>query len=134
MKSFKLSNVVITIAFLLFPVSYAKAEILEIPSYGTPTITSSPLEDGKLYQIEVRGTIIYDSYHKPLADAEWAQWNPPNPSEPWVENLNNPNSVDSIDLYVNGLSLDWMGTKPIFSWENYREQVKRDIQIAKKVK
>lgn len=110
MKTINFSSfIVIAIAFLLFPIYQTKAEVLQVPAYGTPTVTSSPLEDGKWYVIEARGTFVYDSYHSRIADAEWAQKNAPEPPD-WVENRNHPAFEDIQDLLVNEATHDWMGT------------------------
>ena len=110
MKTLKFSSfILITTAFLLFPLYQTKAEILQVPAYGTPTITSSPLEDGKWYVIEARGTFVYDSYWSRIADAEWAQKSAPEPPD-WVENINKPAFEDILDLLVNEETHDWMGT------------------------
>jgi hypothetical protein len=111
MKTFKFSNfMVIAAAFLLFPVYQSKAELLDVNSYGTPTVWSSSLEAGKPYIIEARGTWVYDSYWDRVADAEWGQRNWPDPPEPWVENVQSPEFVDLHDLLVNEVPQDWMGT------------------------
>jgi len=111
MKSFRFfSIVVVATVSSLFADYQTKAEVLEVPSYGTPTVTSSPLEAGKVYIIEARGTFEYDSYWERFADAEWAQRNSPNPPEPWVENVDHPELVDCLDLLVNEIPRNWMGT------------------------
>jgi hypothetical protein len=102
--------IVVATVFSLFANYKTRAEILEVPSYGTPTVTSSPLEAGKVYIIEARGTFEYDSYWDRFADAEWAQMNSPNPPEPWVENVDHPVLDDVLDLLVNEIPRDWMGT------------------------
>src|SRR3990167_3523930 len=98
------------IVCMMAVVNFASAEIIEVPSFGTPTVTSSPLEAGTPYIIEARGTFVYDSFYNRFADAEWAQRNWPNSSEPWVENVEHPEFVDSLDLLINEVPRDWMGT------------------------
>jgi len=111
MKSFKFSNfMVIAAACLLFPVYQAKAEVLYVDSYLTPTVMSSPLVTGSQYTIIVTGTYVYDSYYNTLADAEWAQNNPPIPPEPWVENRHVAGFADLQDLLIDEVPRDWWGT------------------------
>ncbi len=82
----------------------ANAEVLQVDSYGTPTVYSSVLEAGQIYRIEVRGTFSYDSARS-LADAEWAQY--PAPPD-WVEHPAGP--ANALELVINDSPRDWMGT------------------------
>jgi len=90
--------------------SGAKAEILQVPAYGTPTVTSSTvLEEGQLYVIEAQGTYIYWGTGQKPADAEWYE----RAYEPgsWLEFSPDPCDNPSIlDLLVDGEGYDWLGT------------------------
>ena len=52
-----------TICLVVFAsvlVTTVRAEVLQIPAYLTPTVTSSTvLEEGHLYLIEARGTYVW---------------------------------------------------------------------------
>jgi hypothetical protein len=97
-------------AFLLFPVNHSKAaETLIIPSYGTPTVMSSPLMSGVPYIIEVSGIFEYNPATGRYSDAEWMQREIPYQPD-WVENINHPDYPDILDLLINEVAYNWMGT------------------------
>ena len=90
-----------------------QGEILQVPAYGTPTVTSSTvLEEGQLYVIEARGTYIWWGTGQTPADAEWweAPYTAQNPLIPgeWYEY--HPDREYWGDLLINETPQDWMGT------------------------
>jgi hypothetical protein len=89
---------------------HAEAEILEVPAYATPTVTSSTiLQEGQMYVIEARGTYIYWGTGQKPADAEWYE----RAYEPgsWLEFSPDPCDDPSIlDLLIDGTGYDWLGT------------------------
>ena len=96
----------------LFAPGICQAEILLVPSYGAPPVNSSPLDAGKLYLIEARGTFVYDSQGS-MAAPEWVHdaFGAYGPGiDGWVENAEAPAHPDELDLSVNGAVVDWLGT------------------------
>jgi len=77
---------------------------LSVPSDGS-IVATDPLDAGKWYVIEARGTYGYrDVVPEKIADAEWAySWL----DGDWIEN---PGGGD-LDLHVDGADISMMGTQ-----------------------
>lgn len=105
-KPFKISFPIIIAISLIFSSYPARAVTLQVPAYGTPTVTSPILEVDQLYRIEVRGIFGYDSGSS-IADAEWAL---PDTYAGWVEFYDTVHFEDTLDLLINESAIDWWGT------------------------
>ncbi len=90
---------------LLLGVAEARsyAETLSVPSEDEAGVWTSPLQAGTWYLIQVSGIWYRDATH--VADAEWYE---PEPGDPWQEEY--PEYPGLLDLQINGVSPDWMGT------------------------
>jgi len=102
--------VVTTTAFLLFPTSQIKAQMLDIqvPSNGTPVI-SSVLEAGKEYEIWVEETYSYCYTPNGFADAEWSY---DTANNIWIEHIVGF-TKDNQDLFINNTEYDWLGRENV---------------------
>ncbi len=99
----------ITLAFLLSPRSALATtiETLQVSSLTPALVTSSTtLGTGITYMIEAKGTYTFSSGNR-LADAEF--WYNPDTST-WYESIDVGNSQYNLDLIVNGVAQDWLGS------------------------
>lgn len=118
MENYKWLTISLVALLTLFSVSVGRAEILQVPAYATPTVTSSTvLQEGQLYVIEARGTYIFWGTGGAEADAEW--YERAIAPYPWFEFSPDPCDDPSIlDLLVNGTGQDWMGTADLVVTSN----------------
>jgi len=86
----------------------APLETLQVTSLNdTPTVSSTVLENGKVYEVDVQGTYTFSSGDR-IADAEFS-FNPD--TAQWYEELQGvPNQQFILDLLINGFPVDWLGS------------------------
>ena len=106
----KLMTICCVVLVFAFANSIVKAELLETVNVdsksASPIVSTTILELGKQYVIEVTGRYGYDTQGS-IADAEWSY---DINRATWVELYGILNGQDVLDLIINGTSYDWMGT------------------------
>jgi formylglycine-generating enzyme required for sulfatase activity len=106
----KLVTICLTVIVFAFANSIVKAEVLETVNVdsksASPTVSTTVLEQGKQYVIEVEDFYGYDTKGS-KADAEWSY---DINRATWIQHYGILNGQDALDLIVNGTSYDWMGT------------------------
>lgn len=95
-------------SLLPFTAYAATLETLQVTSLtDAPTVSSTVLENGKSYLIEVQGTYTYSSGDR-IADAEFAF--SPDDNQFFEELQGVVDQQFNLDLMVNGQPVDWLGS------------------------
>lgn len=95
-------------------VSLVRGEILTVPATSSNGVSSSILDAGTYYLLEATGTYVWGAGQ---ADAEWAVSGVS--GAPLEVYPGFTYATDTLDLLIDGVAWDWMGTTDGITWATH---------------